>query len=43
MRVLLKFSVAATLVFLIADTIPFPNHPTGYVAKVINQNTTNDR
>ncbi len=37
MRVLLRFAVATALVFLIADIIPFPNHPNGYVMTKINQ------
>ncbi len=43
MKVFLRFTVAAVLVFLFADIIPFPNYPSGYIVTQLNQhNTIND-
>ncbi len=41
MRVLLRFTVATALVFLLADIIPFPNHPHGYIMTKLNQHNEN--
>lgn len=41
MTVFLRFTIFAVLVFLIADIIPFPNHPTGYIMTKINQHNKN--
>ncbi|MDJ0729493.1 MAG: hypothetical protein QNJ33_05805 [Crocosphaera sp.] len=37
MTVLFRFIIAATIVFIIADIVPFPNYPSGYIATRINQ------
>ncbi|MDJ0846234.1 hypothetical protein [Crocosphaera sp.] len=37
MTVLVRLMIASALVFIIADIVPFPNYPSGYIAKTINQ------
>ncbi len=37
MRVLLRFTIFAVLVFIIADIVPFPNYPNGYILTQFNQ------
>ncbi len=37
MTVFVRLMVAAAVVFIIADLVPFPNYPSGYIATRINQ------
>ncbi|NQZ61183.1 hypothetical protein [Crocosphaera watsonii] len=43
MIILMRFMVAATIVFIIADIIPFPNYPSGYIATTINEHNQNQK
>lgn len=37
MTIVIRFTVAAAIVFIIADIVPFPNYPSGYIAKTISE------
>ncbi|MDJ0658619.1 MAG: hypothetical protein QNJ42_03930 [Crocosphaera sp.] len=37
MTILVRLMIASVIVFIIADIIPFPNYPSGYIATTINQ------
>ncbi|MGB5596018.1 MAG: hypothetical protein WBM62_18565 [Crocosphaera sp.] len=37
MTVLLRFMLAAAVIFCVADITPFPNYPSGLIAKTISQ------
>ncbi|ACB52811.1 hypothetical protein cce_3463 [Crocosphaera subtropica ATCC 51142] len=37
MTVFCRLIIAAAVVFIIADIVPFPNYPSGYIATTINQ------
>ncbi|WP_269719898.1 hypothetical protein [Crocosphaera chwakensis] len=37
MTVFVRFMLAAAIVFIIADIVPFPNYPSGYIATTINE------
>ncbi|MEA5511402.1 hypothetical protein VB715_16630 [Crocosphaera sp. UHCC 0190] len=41
MTFLLRFTLAATMVVFIADIIPFPDFPPGFVSQMISQNINN--
>lgn len=43
MTVLLRFMVATAIVFMIADIVPFPNYPSGYIATTISQHNQNQK
>ena len=43
MTVLVRLMIAATVVFVIADIVPFPNYPSGYIATTISQHNQNQR
>lgn len=43
MTILVRFMIAATIVFIIADVVPFPNYPSGYIATTINQHNQNQK
>lgn len=37
MTVLVRFMIAAAIVVVVADIIPFPNYPSGYIATTISE------
>ena len=44
MTVLLRFMLSATVVFVVADLIPFPNYPSGLISQKISESQhQNDR
>ena len=43
MIILMRFMVAATIVFIITDIIPFPNYPSGYIATTISEHNQNQK
>ncbi|MDJ0601172.1 MAG: hypothetical protein QNJ37_20310 [Crocosphaera sp.] len=37
MIIFTRLMIAAAIVFIIADIVPFPNYPSGYIATTISQ------